>query len=94
MSDTTSTQGKYPHVIPDQLRICAEYGHLFHNTGGNDPADLLNDLQRPHTAERPNYMASTNVVRFTLAVGVQSQVYLIAKLERIGALDTAKAQEQ
>lgn len=82
---------KYEHVSAAQQRIVALYGHLFTNTGGNDPCDLLNDMQRPSTDERPNYMASTNIVRFILAVGVQSQVALLAHLEREGWLDT-KAQ--
>ncbi len=76
----------YDHVTPDQLKIIEAYrDHLF-NTGGNDPADLLNDMQRPSTPERANHMASTNIVRFTLAVGVQSQVALLRRLEREGIL--------
>lgn len=87
MTDTKNLTEKYPHVSAQQLRIIDLYGSLFTNTGGSEPAALLNDMQRPSTDERPNYMASTNIVRFTLAVGVQSQVALIARLEIAGALD-------
>lgn len=81
-----TTTDKYPDVTDSQKDICARFGHLLTNTGGNDPVDLLQDMQRPGTDARPNRLASTNVVRFTLAVGVQSQVWLLQRLEREGLL--------
>lgn len=64
----------------DTDEIIAAYGHLLTNTGGNDPAELLDDLAKDRR------MASTNVVRFTLAVAVQSQVDLLKRLHREGLL--------
>lgn len=82
----TLTPTTPPHVREWQEAIVQKYGHLLSNTGGNDPLELLSDFQRPSTDERPNRLMSTNVVRFTLAVAVESQVGLLAKLEREGLL--------
>lgn len=72
-----------PDVYPWQRDILSRYpADLWNNTGGNDPAELLQDLQRRGTDERPNRLMSVNVVRFTLAVAVAAQVSLIAELER------------
>lgn len=68
---------KYPHVHDWQWPLIEMYGDLLNNTGGNLSEDLLNDLQRPSTNERPNRLASTNIVRFTLAAEVQSQLVLL-----------------
>lgn len=86
MHPTSDNDGNFPHVYAWQLTLLEKYGHLLTNTGGNDPADLLNDLQRPGTDERPNRLMSSNIVRFTLAVGVASQVSLLSALEKGGLL--------
>ena len=76
----------FPDVRPRQREIVERYGDLFTNTGGNDPLDLLQDLQRPGTDDRPNRLASSNVVRFTLAVAAQAQAALLARLEDLGRI--------
>lgn len=74
----------YQYVSDDALRIIAAYEDLFVNTGGNPAAELLEDLQRPSTDERPNNLLAVNEVRFMLAISVQSQVSLLLRLEREG----------
>lgn len=86
MSDTETAT--YPHVREWQRPLVEQYGRLFNNTGGNDPLGLLNDLQNPGTDDRPNRLASVNVVRFTLAVAVQTQVNLLHRLVEEGLLTT------
>lgn len=76
----------HEHVYPWQADLIERYGELLTNTGGNDPAELLQDLQRPGTDAKPNRLMSTNVVRFVLAVSVQSQLALLAGLQREGML--------
>lgn len=73
---------KYPHVDECTKRIVKKYETLLTNTGGNDPLDLLNDLYKPE----PNNLMAVNIVRFTLAVGIQSQVGLLHLLEKNGRL--------
>lgn len=67
---------------PDErtVKIVEKYGHLLTNTGGNEPIDLLRQL---NTNDR---LMSVNVVVFVLAVGVQSQIGLLARLEKEGLL--------
>lgn len=79
-------KNEFPDVYPWQLEIIERYGDMLHNTGGNDPRDLLQRYQRPDTPGRPNRLASTNVVVFTLAVGVAGQIALLSNLERKGRL--------
>ena len=62
------------------LKVIEEFGELFNNTGGNPPAELLEDL------ENDERMFSTNIVRYLLAVAVQSQVTLILRLKAEGLL--------
>lgn len=81
---------KYPHVRPWQFPVVEKYEGLLVNTGGNDALDLLNDMQRPGTDTRPNRLMSTNVVRFTLAVAVQSQVQLLHLMDEKGMLTTER----
>jgi hypothetical protein len=81
-----TTEPEYPHVRDWQRNIVAAYGDLLNNTGGNDPLDLLNDLQRPGTDERPNRLMSVNVVRFSLALGVSCQVSLLRTLIEKGRI--------
>ena len=64
----------------DTLAVIEEYHHLFNNTGGNPPVELLEDLR---DNER---MVSTNIVRYLLAFAVKSQVTLILTLKREGLL--------
>jgi len=73
---------KYPHVAEWELGIVVKYGHLLNNTGGNPPAELLDDLSNPGEKN----MARTNLPRFVLAAAVQSQVILIARLQAEGLL--------
>lgn len=82
MTENTDTTEKYPHVTDLQRDIVARYGEHLNNTGGNDPLDLLNRLANPKSRN----LATTNIVVFTLAVSVQSQVGLLAHLEREGIL--------
>ncbi|MFG3710976.1 hypothetical protein [Micromonospora sp. NPDC047730] len=56
------------------------YRDLIVNTGGNEVEELINDL---NTDRR---MMRTNVVRFSLAVAVRSQVSLLAGLREAGLL--------
>lgn len=72
----------YPHVAAWQFGIIAKYGDLLVETGGNDPRDLLNDFQKPS----PNNLMAVNIVRFTLAMGVRTQVAVIQKLQDAGLL--------
>ena len=68
-------------VHPKDIALIEKYREHFHNTGGNDPADLLNDLYG-----KDEHMMSTNIVRFTLAVSIQSQMGLLRRLEDQGLL--------
>lgn len=86
MTEDMTIDGPHPDVTPRQVELCERYGKLLTNTGGNDPLDLLQDLQWPGRDGRPNYIAATNVVRFTLAVAVQAQVNLLGRLEQQGML--------
>jgi hypothetical protein len=72
----------YPHVYDWQYPLVEKWGGFLQNTGGNDPLDLLNDLQN-----RDNiHFAATNIVRFTLAASVGAQLTLLARLETAGLL--------
>lgn len=74
--------------LPDwKMEILETYGPLLTNTGGNDPRELLEDLQ-PYEDGRPNRLMSTNVVRFVLAIGIEAQVSLIKVLQEEGMLLT------
>lgn len=65
-------------MTEDQL--IARYGDLLVNTGGNDPAELL------HRLDTEKHLAATNVVVFTLATAVRSQLRLLANLRQAGLL--------
>ena len=65
--------------------VVEKYRDQFTNTGGNDPLELLLDLQ-PYTNGRDNRLMTTNIVRFVLAVGIQAQVGLIRSLIDAGKL--------
>lgn len=58
---------------PNYVELAAKYGDLLVNTGGNDPLELVADL------DLDKNMMTTNVVRFVLAVGVQSQLLVLSK---------------
>ena len=85
--------GPYPEpyhfVHPKDIEILDQFEDHFANTGGNPPADLLNDLN----GAAGKYFASTNVVRFTLAVGVQGQLALIKRLTAAGLLTAPEKPE-
>lgn len=55
------------------VELATKYGELLVNTGGNDPVELVADL------DLDKHMMTTNVVRFVLAVGVQSQLLVLGK---------------
>jgi hypothetical protein len=76
----TIDREKYPHVRPFEFEIIEKYGHHFNNLGGNEAADLLNDYNKPS----PNNLMRVNIVRFTLATMVHSQVLLLRSLESDG----------
>ena len=67
-------------TTPLQNHIIARFGSLLSNTGGNDPAELLDAL------ETETNMAYTNDFRFVLASAVSSQVGLLARMEKEGLL--------
>jgi hypothetical protein len=69
-----------------KVDVARRYADLLRNTGGNDPVELMTCM-RSRADGQPNRLASTNIVRFTLAVAVDSQVELLAMLEEKGFLD-------
>lgn len=71
---------KYPHVYDWQRPIVEEHGEQLVNTGGNDPLELLDDLQGGD-----KNMMRTNIVRYVLAEAVSSQVSLLRRLEPKGS---------
>ncbi|TKR27162.1 hypothetical protein FA014_02045 [Cellulomonas hominis] len=83
MSTTSTTAStNHPHVPAWKADLVAELGEQLQNTGGSDPLDLLEDLANPAN----DRFAVTNVVRFTLAVAVDSQVALLRALRNRGVL--------
>lgn len=76
----------FPHVHAWQWPLLYKFGERLHNTGGNPPEELLNELQNPGTPDRPNRLASTNEVRFLLACCVSAQVNLLSDLIERGDL--------
>lgn len=84
MSTSAPEVDPFPDVHEWQRELVARYGQLLTNTGGNDPLDLLQDLQRPGTDDQPNRLMTTNVVRFLLAASINAQLSLLARLERDG----------
>jgi len=56
------------------------YAHCIVNHGGNDIDDLLYDLDHDKS------LMQTNIVRFTLAVGVSSQLLMLKRLHEDGLL--------
>lgn len=73
---------EHPHVTAKERETIKRYGHLFNNTGGNDPMDLLNDFNKPS----PNNLMRVNIVRFTLAMAVHAQVGIIRTLHDEGII--------
>lgn len=70
------------YVTTRERELCGKYGHLLTNTGGNDPLELLDDLNDPTYKN----FASTNLPRFVLAASVSAQIGLLMRLERDGRL--------
>ena len=60
----------------ETLAILNNYGSLLNNTGGNPPAELLEDFYHHEN------MFATNIVRYVLAMAVYAQVALIKTLIR------------
>lgn len=56
-----------------------KYGHLLNNTGGNDPAELIERL-------KDGKLFSTNVVVYLMATEVRSQLNLLRRLHKEGLL--------
>lgn len=81
-----SPAAPFPHVSDWQARVVAKYGHRLKSTGGNDPLDLLNDLQRPESK-----LIITNLPRWSLAFAVSSQVALLRDLDEEGSTGGAPA---
>ena len=81
-----SRSEKFPHVPEWCFPVVDRFGSLLNNTGGNDPLDLLNDFLRRGTEDRPNRLMTTNVVRWSLAMGVYCQVILLRDLVDKGFL--------
>ena len=69
------TRRKYNTVEDGEWEVLEEFGEMLANTGGNDPADLI------HRLRTEKHLMVTNVVVFTLATAVMSQVDLIQRLK-------------
>jgi hypothetical protein len=84
VSDNPATEEREAaEAAPDLWQFPASLEHFREfivNTGGNPVEELIRDL------DRDKNMMRTNVVRFVLAVAVQSQVALLRKLELDGKL--------
>lgn len=63
--------------IPEEVK---PYLHLLNNTGGNDPERLLERLNNEKN------LSFSNIVVFTMAVAVESQVNLLSDLIKEGKL--------
>ncbi len=70
------TKVEYPSLYDWQVPILEKYGHLLNNTGGNPPAELINELQGQKGAR----LMQVNIVRYLLAFGVSTQVSLLHDL--------------
>lgn len=81
MAKTAEQEELFPHVSEEQLAIIDRFEEKLNNTGGNDPRDLLNDFNTPNSR-----LMTTNIVRFTLAMGVYAQVTLLMGLVQDGDL--------
>ena len=66
-------------ITDEQKKIVKEYGHLFNNTGGNDPLELI---------EREGVTYFNNVVVAELQGCCYAQVLLIQRLMKEGLLPT------
>jgi hypothetical protein len=89
VTDPTGPRADYPRVSDLEREVIETYGHLFNNTGGNDPLDLLNRFNEPGST-----IARTNFVVFTLATAVHAQVLLIVTLVKKGLLPPLKNLEK
>lgn len=85
-TSTAEHRAQFPDVYEWQWALLGKYGDLLTNTGGNEPADLLQRMQTPGKEPNGNRLASTNIVVFTLAVGIASQLSLLRSLERAGLI--------
>lgn len=74
----------FPHVQEWQHDMIDKYGTVLNNTGGNDPRNLL---ERFATEPR---LASSNIVVFTLACSIRSQLQLLLVLEEKGILPSSR----
>ena len=81
MTGTETTAERW--TMPDWME---PYRELINNTGGNEVEDLINRLATE------THLASTNIVVFTIAVAVQSQVRLLAILHQEGLLLTPRGE--
>lgn len=66
-------------TMPDWME---PYRHMIGNTGGNTVEDLL------HRLDTEKYLSQTNIIVFTMAATVRSQVTLLSSLHRAGLLVT------
>uniref|UniRef100_A0A6H1ZKB7 Uncharacterized protein n=2 Tax=viral metagenome TaxID=1070528 RepID=A0A6H1ZKB7_9ZZZZ len=64
-------------LSPEQREIALQYGHLFHNSGGNDPIELI---------EREGVNYFNNPLVAELQGSCWSQVVLLQKLKALGLL--------
>ena len=69
---------RYPHVPGWAFDVVDIYGDHLNSTGGNDPLSLVNDLNNPNNRN----FAKVNIVRFTLAAQVWSQLLLLSRLRQ------------
>lgn len=63
--------------IPEEVK---PYLHLLNNTGGNEPEKLLERLNNEKN------LSFSNLVVFTMAIAVESQIKLLSDLIREGKL--------
>lgn len=64
-------------LTPDQRKMAEQYGHLFTNTGGNDPIELM---------EREGVNYFNNPLVAELQGSCYSQTILLLKLKELGML--------
>lgn len=78
--DAQDTRGSATTVTMTDDEIVQRFGHLFNNTGNNDPKELL---ARLNSSER---LAFTNIPVLVMASCQQAQVTLIRSLMESGML--------
>jgi hypothetical protein len=84
------TRDEFPNLYDWQIPILQKWGHLLNNTGGNAPADLLNQIQSQKGAD----LLQTNLPVYLLAFGVHTQIQVIHTLQSRGIIHEHKWVEE